>query len=152
MLHMMEGTSVKSYLDKFSSIIMDLRSIDVKIKEEDDVLLLLCSLPPSYKNFHETFLFGRDTLCLDDVKSSLLSKERIDMQTSNETGGALGEALVSRGRSQEKGSNNRGTTKSKSKHRNLICGYRKKKGHIKADCFKLKNKEQWKKNDDKHQG
>nr|CAD1835772.1 unnamed protein product [Ananas comosus var. bracteatus] len=77
MLRMAEGTSIKSHLDEFNSIIMDLRSIDVKIEEEDEALLLLCSLPPSYKNFRETFLFGRDTLCLDDVKSSLLSKREL---------------------------------------------------------------------------
>nr|CAD1844275.1 unnamed protein product [Ananas comosus var. bracteatus] len=73
------------------------------------------------------------------------------MQISNETGGASGQGLVARGRSREKGSGNRGTSRSKSKHRNLICGYCKKKGHIKADCFKLKNKEQRKNNGDKNQ-
>ena len=31
-LHMAEGTSIKSYLDEFSSIIIDLCSIDVKIE------------------------------------------------------------------------------------------------------------------------
>ena len=56
-LHMAEGTSIKSYLDEFSSIIMDLCSIDVKIEEDDETFLLLCSLPPSYKSFCE-ILFG----------------------------------------------------------------------------------------------
>lgn len=47
MLRMSEGTSIKSHLDEFNSIITDLRSIDVNIEEEDEALLLLCSLPPS---------------------------------------------------------------------------------------------------------
>ena len=29
----------------------------------------------------------------------------------------------------------------KSRHKNLTCNYCKKKGHIKADCFKLQNKQ-----------
>lgn len=31
--------------------------------------------------------------------------------------------------------------RSKSRHKNLTCNYCKKKGHIKADCFKHKNKQ-----------
>ena len=51
MLRMVEGTSIKSYLDDFSSVIMDLESMDVKIEDEEQALLLLCSLPFSYKYF-----------------------------------------------------------------------------------------------------
>lgn len=77
-LRMLEGTSIKSHLDEFNYIILDLQSIYVKIEEEDEDLLLLCSLPSSFKHFRETFFFGRDTLSIEDVKSSLLSKEHID--------------------------------------------------------------------------
>lgn len=56
-----------------------LLQIDAKIEEEDKALLLLCFQPPSYKHFGETFLFGTDILSIEDVKSSLLCKEHIDM-------------------------------------------------------------------------
>lgn len=34
-LRMVEGTSVKQYLDEFKLIIMDLENIDIKIESED---------------------------------------------------------------------------------------------------------------------
>ena len=59
LLHMSEGTSVKSHIDQFSSSIMDVSNIDVKIDDEDQILLLLCSLPSSCKNFKETLVWLR---------------------------------------------------------------------------------------------
>jgi len=44
-LHMHEGTPIKSHTAKFSSIINDLDKLDVRIEDEDQALLLLCSLP-----------------------------------------------------------------------------------------------------------
>ena len=58
MLRMAEGMLIKTHVDKFNSIITDLKSIDVKIEEEDEALLLLYSLPPSYKHFRETLCYG----------------------------------------------------------------------------------------------
>lgn len=57
---MAKGTSIKSHLNKFNSILLDLENIDVKIEDEDQALLLLCSLPPSFKHFRKTLLYGRD--------------------------------------------------------------------------------------------
>ncbi|MBA0770203.1 hypothetical protein Gotri_018867 [Gossypium trilobum] len=41
-------------------------------------MLLLCSLPSSYKSFRETLIYGRDKLLLEDVKGYLLSKDKVD--------------------------------------------------------------------------
>jgi hypothetical protein len=55
------------------------------------------------------------------------------------------EGLIAKGRSK---SRNCGSSKSKfrskSRHRNLVCYYYHKKGHIKSECFKLKNKDKHK--------
>ena len=54
------------------------------------------------------------------------------------------EAFVSRGRLKER-SHNAGDKKvlrSKSRNKNKSCNYYKKKGHIKADCWKLQKKQQ----------
>ena len=53
---------------------MDLKNIDVRIDEEDQSLILLCPLP-SFENFVNSMLYGRDTLSLEDVKSALHSKK-----------------------------------------------------------------------------
>jgi len=50
-LRMHEGTPIKSYIAKFTSIVNELDKIEVKIKDEDQALLLLCSLSFSYKSF-----------------------------------------------------------------------------------------------------
>jgi len=59
----------------FNKLILDLENIDITIDSEDPDLLLLCSFPKTYAHFKETLLFGRNFLTLDDVQSSLNSKE-----------------------------------------------------------------------------
>ena len=76
-LRLEEGKLLKPHLDEFYSIVMDLQNIDVKLDGEDLTIYLLCSLPPSYKHFRETLLYGRDNLSSDDVKKCLDPK-RLD--------------------------------------------------------------------------
>ncbi|CAA6657668.1 unnamed protein product [Spirodela intermedia] len=78
MLKMAKGTSIKAHLNEFNYILLDLENIDERVQEEDQVMFLLCSLPSSYRHFQETFLYGRNTISIEDVKSSLFSKELID--------------------------------------------------------------------------
>ena len=49
LLCMYEGTPIKSHIAEFFSIINNLDKIEVK-QDEDQALLLLCSLPSSYKS------------------------------------------------------------------------------------------------------
>ena len=56
---MTEGTSLSFHIDEFESIIMDLQNLDVIIDDEDKALLLLCSLPHSYRHFGKLCCTGR---------------------------------------------------------------------------------------------
>ncbi|CAL9106533.1 unnamed protein product, partial [Musa textilis] len=58
-----------------------------------------------------------------------------------ENRGNQAEGLVVMGRTDKREfDSSRSKSRSKSRHRNLECRYCHKMGHIKADCFKLKNK------------
>jgi len=76
---MVEGISVQKHLNNFNSIIVDLESLNVKIEDEDKAILLVVSLPQSHKNLKEIMLYtNSDSISFEDVKSNLLSKEKVD--------------------------------------------------------------------------
>ncbi|GJR80554.1 hypothetical protein Tco_0151339 [Tanacetum coccineum] len=74
-LRMKEGSILKDHLDALNSILMDLKNVEVKIDDEDATLILLVSLPPLFENFVNSFVVGKDTITLEDVRSSLHSRE-----------------------------------------------------------------------------
>lgn len=139
---MAEGTSIQAHLNKFNSIIIDLENLDIKIKDEDKTVLLIVSLPPSYKHFKEIMLYdNHDTLSFEDVKASLLSKEKFDLEVHSKD---KVEGLHVRGRTHGKVNNHKRNSRSKSRgyKANTTCRYCKKPGHEIFECYKLKNKKE----------
>nr|GEY25857.1 retrovirus-related Pol polyprotein from transposon TNT 1-94 [Tanacetum cinerariifolium] len=88
-------------IDEFNKLILDLENIDIEIEDEDQALMLLTSLPSSYKNSMETLLYGRESLTMKDVLATLNSKKlkKITECTKKETG----DRLYVRGRSDHSG-------------------------------------------------
>ena len=98
-IRMSEGTSIQEHLDEFNSILMDLENLEVVINDEDRAVLLIVSLTPSYKHFHEIMLNGgADSLKFNDVKENLLSKEKFDIDGRHEDK----ESLFARGRNTDR--------------------------------------------------
>ncbi|KAL5768311.1 hypothetical protein ACOSQ2_015094 [Xanthoceras sorbifolium] len=146
-LRMSEGTSLGSHIDEFESLIMDLQNLDVNIEDEDQALLLLCSLPSSYRHFRETMLYGKDTISLKDVKTALETKEKIDHDITRQSSNSQAQGLYARGRPEQRGRpQDRGKSRGKSKHRSksrgrdVVCWYCKEPGHVRNKCDKLQKK------------
>ncbi|KAG8478932.1 hypothetical protein CXB51_028947 [Gossypium anomalum] len=75
---MNEGELLRDHISQFTTLLNDIKNVEVHIDDEDQAMLLLCSLPPSYKSFRETLIYGRDKLSFEDVKGHLLSRDKLD--------------------------------------------------------------------------
>ena len=142
MLRIAEGTSIRTHISDFTSLIMDLKNMNETFSSEQQVMMLLCLLPPSYKHFQETLIRRRECLDIDDVKSALMSHEKMEHDNGGHDDPAA--SLFAKGRSKEvsPSSYSRGKSISKYKHHKERCRYCKKEGHWKAECPKLKEKKE----------
>ena len=105
-LRVSEGGSVSEHISEFASIINDLAKIDAKVDDEDQVILLLCSLPASYKGFRDMMIYGREKISLEDVKLNLQAESYIDGEITNEKTGTGSGLFVDRSRSSDRSSKN----------------------------------------------
>ncbi|CAL1403742.1 unnamed protein product [Linum trigynum] len=130
-LRMEEGISLRNHLDQLNTILLYMRNIDVKIDDEDAVLILLVSLPHSYENFVDSFIAGKDSLSLEDVRSALHTREvRHKASGSGSENQASGLAATS-GRRQQSGNRKANTNSNSAGLKDDICHYCKEKGHWK---------------------
>ncbi|KAK5845405.1 hypothetical protein PVK06_001588 [Gossypium arboreum] len=120
---MNEGEILRDHISQFITLLNYLKNVEVQINDEDQAMLLLCSLPPSYKSFRETLIYGRDKLSFEDVNGHLLSKDKLN----NDFG------LDSK-------TNRQASVLVASKKQGKRCRYCKKLGHVKVDFYKLRNK------------
>ncbi|GJW92213.1 transposable element [Tanacetum coccineum] len=149
-LRMKEGSALKDHLDALNSILMDLKNVDVKIDDEDAALILLVSLPPSYENFVNSFVVGKETITLEDVRSGLHSRELRHQASGISESQPVGLSITSqdRGRHRTQRGKGKGRYKDRSKSRSRgsnpqdTCYYCHKEGHWKNQCPKLKEKGQ----------
>ena len=137
-LKMEEGSSIREHVSLFTKAILDLKSIDVEVDEEDQAIMLLCSLPPSYENLVDTMMFGRESLTLEEVKSTLNARETKKKITEIKREGADAESLFARGKSEKK--ENKSKNPNKKPKTKKSCYFCHKEGHFRRDCPERKKK------------
>ena len=127
-MEMAEGTSMEAHIKTMKELTDRLAAINAPIAEEDQVVTLLGSLPPSYSAL-VTALEARDAVTLSYVQQSLIREEqRFKESNTQHTGlnnmSGIGRALIGKHNGQPgKG------------HRNKkICYLCGKTGHFCKDC------------------
>jgi hypothetical protein len=110
-LRMKEGTKISDHLNVFNTLICQLSSMEVKYKDEDKEVMLLCSLPESWDHLVTSMWFiTTDTIDYDIVVGDLLNEE---MRRRSSQEKSTSEAMVARGRYKERGEDSRGTSRAK---------------------------------------
>lgn len=66
---------LKEHLNELNSVSMELHDIHVKIEDGDLEIIILAYLPPLYENFFSFLSVGKDCITIEEVKSSLYSRE-----------------------------------------------------------------------------
>ncbi|GJT33835.1 hypothetical protein Tco_0924254 [Tanacetum coccineum] len=66
-LKLEEGSNLHDHINSFNPLVCQLANVDDAIKDEEQALLMLSSLPKSYKPFVQTMLTGRTILTFEDV-------------------------------------------------------------------------------------
>ena len=147
-LRMQSSTPLREHLEKLNSILLDLRNLDVKIDDMDAALILLVSLPSSYENFIESFLVGKDSLTLEEVKAVLHTGE-LHQNAIGDNGESGSGLFIKSGKSKKrKGLNKGNNTGSGARNGNEGSGRTvektccKEPGHFRASCPVRKGKSQ----------
>src|ERR1044072_3203380 len=105
-LRMQEGDDLVHHLTVFNNALAEVTRLGIKVDDEVKVVVLLCSLPPSYAHLVTTLTYGKDTVKLDDISSTLLTHEQ--RSRGVEEKGGSGDGLfvkggAERGRGKEQG-------------------------------------------------
>jgi hypothetical protein len=74
-LRMKYGDSVIVHLNAFNIVVSEILFVDINIFDEDECVILLCSLSDSWECLVVGIGSNATTLSFDDVVSSLFSKE-----------------------------------------------------------------------------
>ncbi|WOG92416.1 hypothetical protein DCAR_0311682 [Daucus carota subsp. sativus] len=141
-LRMQDGMSLRDHLDQLNTILLELRNINVKVEDKDAALILLVSLPLSYENFMQSVFVGKDTISLEEVRSSLHSRE-LRHKAADTCADIQAVGLVASGsiRHGESGKYKSKKPTPKVSKANDVCNYCKEKGHWKSDCPKKKKRQ-----------
>ncbi|VFQ91499.1 unnamed protein product [Cuscuta campestris] len=144
-LRMESGTLLQEHINIFNQLVCQLKNADEKISDQEQALLLLASLPKTYRPIVQTLLVGRTKISLDEAMAVLRENERMmsrDDLRSSDDGKALVVLGAERGRNQER---KRDVPRERSKSRpskdfsNVECYYCGERGHIQSRCEMMRD-------------
>ena len=119
---------------------MKMCDIDVKMEDEDLAMILLASFPPSYENFRSSLSVGKNSITLEEVKSSLYFRElRLKAFGNDDEAFAFRLSVIDSAKEQKK-KKYKGGKKSQVDPKD-ICNYYKESGHWKWDYPKKAKKD-----------
>ncbi|VFQ74232.1 unnamed protein product [Cuscuta campestris] len=136
-LKMEEGGSIIDHINKFNEQVSRLLNAVETIKDEEQGLLLLASLPKSFKPFVQSMIAGRTTLRLDEVTTALKESQRMmGGEESSRDNHLLAAVSVEKG--GKKKSDQLGIRSHLRDMSTVRCYYCEKLGHTKNGCPELK--------------
>lgn len=62
-------------MDEFNRMVLDLKSLVLRINDEHQAITLTSTLPSRYEYFVDAMLFGKNVLAMSEIKAALNSKE-----------------------------------------------------------------------------
>jgi len=143
-LKMEMGEDLHDHFNKLNQLVSQLLNADDKLSDEEQTLLLLASLPRSFKALVQTLHVGRSTLNLDKVTAALRENERM-MRTENvdDEHNAIVVAEFEQERNHSRRHDGpRARSKSQSRLQrdmsNIQCYYYGENGHVQVRCKQMK--------------
>jgi hypothetical protein len=138
-----DGDSIGVHLNDFQGMVNQLSAMKMSLDDELQALLLLSSLPESWDTLVVSLSNSapEGKLTMEMVKASLLNEEtrRKDMGSSNRSEANYVAQDDKRGRSKNRTSHNRDSSRGRSKSKSkFTCHYCNKPGHLKKYCRKWK--------------
>lgn len=82
----LEGGDIEDHICRFQNCIANLQKVEETYKYDDMAIILLRSLPSSFKHFRTTLMFGKESLKLEDVIQALQSYAKLDDITESSQG------------------------------------------------------------------
>ena len=139
----------QDHINKFNELVCQLLNADEKISDQEQALLVLASLPKSYRPIVQTLLIGREKITLEEAITIVKENERMiskmDVEGFEEEDGRGGDertlAAEESGRGRNKWRRNDPHYRSKSRPRewnDRECYYCHENGHIQRNCSKAK--------------